>query len=86
MQSSAKDWKCSERTIAPTASGAAEYSRRVLEGIELPAMLKKIKDNAFRGCKHLKGIALPDEVGHVGERCFQESALESINFLPALRQ
>ena len=43
----------------------------------LPQTLKRIGHKAFRGCRDLKNIRLPDGLEYVGEKCFYESGLEN---------
>lgn len=35
------------------------------------SLLKKIGDHAFRGCRNLKEVYLPDSVEYVGSQCIQ---------------
>lgn len=44
----------------------------------VPKDVTKIGDYAFRGCKNLVEIKLPDSVTSIGQECFCESSLKSI--------
>ena len=56
-----------------------------MEHVELPSTLRRIEYNAFRECKNLKNIVLPERLEYVGKYCFEESALESIRLPRALK-
>ena len=41
-------------------------------------MLKRIEYNAFKNCKNLKSINLPDSLEYIGKQCFYGSGLEEL--------
>ena len=47
-----------------------------LESIELPSTLRVLANGVFHGCPHLKNIALPDGLEHIGSNCFSRTGLE----------
>ena len=57
-----------------------------MEQIELPTTLKMIGYSAFKNCKNLKSIKLPDSLEHIGKGCFLGSALGSISIPPELKE
>lgn len=61
------------------------FERSAVENVELPSTLKRIEYSAFRECKGLRHITLPDRLECIGKACFDRSALESVRFPPALR-
>lgn len=44
----------------------------------IPHNVTKIEDNAFRGCKELTEIIIPDSVNTIGEGSFYESGLKAV--------
>lgn len=52
------------------------FERSSLKDIRLPSTLKAIECGAFRGCKNLRSVQLPDELEKIGEDCFRCSGLE----------
>ena len=53
--------------------------------VKLPSTLKRIEGSTFQGCCNLKTICLPEKLTHIGEKCFYQSALESVRLPPALK-
>ena len=53
--------------------------------IRLPSTLKRIEYKAFKNCKNLKNVQLPEKLEYVGNSCFYGSGLESIAFPPSIR-
>lgn len=56
------------------------FSNSAVEDVRLPSTLKRIEYSAFRGCRHLKSIRLPDRLEKICNRCFEESGIEEIIF------
>lgn len=46
------------------------FTESALESVELPSTLKRIERNAFKHCKNLKSINLPDHLEYIGKSCF----------------
>lgn len=61
------------------------FEESSVEQVELPATLKRIEYGAFRSCKNLRNIALPEKLEYIGKNCFYGSALESIGLPPTLK-
>ena len=51
------------------------FQGSTIEEVTLPSTLKVIEYDAFRNCKNLKYITLPDGLGKIGMRCFYESGI-----------
>ena len=49
-----------------------------VESVILPSTLRRIKDSTFYGCKNLRSIKLPDNLGYIGQMCFQYSGLTEV--------
>ena len=56
-----------------------------LEEVRLPSTLWRIEYNAFRGCRRLASIRLPERLEYLGLWCFEGSGLESISIPPTLK-
>lgn len=56
-----------------------------VESVRLPSTLKRIGYYAFRDCKMLKSVNLPEKLEHIGKACFKESALEAIAIPSAVK-
>ena len=52
----------------------------------LPSTLKRIEYNAFKGCKNLKGIALPRGLEYIGSMCFANTGIAEITLPGALKR
>ena len=48
--------------------------------VHLPSSMVSLYERAFRDCKKLRRIVLPQNVKMLGERCFQNSGLEQLVF------
>lgn len=53
--------------------------------MKLPAGLKYIEYSAFRGCKDLCRIRLPNGLQTIGASCFQESGLKEVSLPSSVR-
>ena len=62
------------------------FQGSALEAVRLPSTLRRIEYNAFRSCRNLKHIALPERLEYIGAFCFCESALESLVVPPSVRE
>ena len=51
----------------------------------LPSTLKRVEYRAFKRCKDLKEIALPDGLEHIGIEAFCESGLEHVELPLSVR-
>ena len=56
------------------------------ETITLPSSLKEIGWEAFRWCKNLKEIALPEELEIIGIGCFRDTAIKEITIPKSVRR
>ena len=65
--------------------GSGVFEDSGLKRIKLSSTIKRIEHSAFKGCKNLKDITLPDGLTYIGRRCFYGSGLESIVFPPSVR-
>lgn len=65
-------------------SGVFEES--VVQRIDLPSTLRKIEYGAFRGCRGLKSIQLPDGLEAIGRYCFYKSGLEKLVLPKSVRE
>ena len=61
------------------------FQESSVERAELPATLKRIEYSAFKNCKSLKSIWLPERLEYIGKWCFYEGALESVVLPPSLK-
>ena len=61
------------------------FEQSSVEHVELPSTLKRIEYSAFRECKNLKNIELPERLEYIGKCCFGESRLERVKFPASLR-
>ena len=55
------------------------FENSALENIFLPSTLKRIEYNAFKDCKNLKNINLPNRLEFIGKQCFMGSTLEFVD-------
>ena len=46
------------------------FEESALENIKLPSMLRRIEYSAFKSCKNLKSIDLPEKIEYIGKECF----------------
>ena len=46
------------------------FEDSALESVKLPPTLKRIEYSAFKNCKNLKGINLPERLEYIGMWCF----------------
>ena len=46
------------------------FEGSALENVQLPSTLKRLERRAFKECKSLKSIELPEKLEHIGEFCF----------------
>lgn len=51
------------------------FQESALENVKLPFTLKRIEYNAFKNCKGLRHIWLPNSLEYVGKQCFFGSRL-----------
>lgn len=58
------------------AGGAFDCS--AVESVRLPSTLKRVEDNTFWNCKHLKNVEIPTGVECLGNCCFSQSGIEEI--------
>ena len=61
------------------------FQESTLESIELPRTLKRILHSAFKKCKNLKNIILPEGLEYINEYSFYESALENVTLPSTLK-
>ena len=58
------------------------FERSAVENVALPSTLRKIEYRAFRECKNLKHVKLPEALEYIRAMCFSGSGLEEVK-LPA---
>ena len=58
------------------------FEDTAVEAAELPATLKRIEYSAFKGCKNLADVRLPDGLWYLGSSCFRGCRLADVT-LPA---
>ena len=46
------------------------FEGSALENVELPKMLRRIEYNAFKDCRNLEDILLPEGLEFIGEKAF----------------
>ena len=46
------------------------FEESALENIKLPSTLRRIEYSAFKNCKNLKSIGLPEKIEYIGKKCF----------------
>ena len=56
-----------------------------VESVTLPSTLKQLGWQAFKGCKNLKRVQIPQRLEYVGTECFSESGLEEASFPATLK-
>ena len=61
------------------------FAGSALETVRLPSTLRVIGRNAFRGCRYLRGIALPEGLERIGQTAFADSGLRSLACPGSLR-
>ena len=61
------------------------FQGSAVEEVRLPSTLKRIEYNAFRGCRNLKRLVLPDKLEYIGRHCFDESGIAEVVFPAGLR-
>ena len=62
------------------------FSASGIESIRIPSTLRVIGRNAFRGCRYLRGIALPEGLERIGQTAFADSGLRSLVCPGSLRK
>ena len=56
-----------------------------ITSVDLPSTLKRMEYNAFKDCRDLTEIKLPESLEYIGHACFAASGLETIRFPNGLR-
>ena len=46
------------------------FEGSAIEDIKLPTTLKRIEYSAFKNCKYLKRVRLPEKLEYIGRKCF----------------
>ena len=46
------------------------FEGSAIENMKLPSTLKRIEYRAFKNCKGLKRVNLPENIEHIGRQCF----------------
>ena len=61
------------------------FEKSALEHIELPSTLRRIEQNAFRECRSLKDVRLPDRLEYIGISSFSGSGLRNVTLPESVR-
>lgn len=69
-----------------TAIGESAFWNAGIESIKLPNGLKRIKEQAFAGCRGLKELVLPDSVSTIGKSAFSRCGIETLKLSARLKQ
>ena len=69
-----------------TAIGENAFWNSGIKGVVLPNGLKRIKEQAFAGCRELKELMLPDSVNTIGKSAFSRCGIETLKLSAKLKQ
>ena len=76
---------CTDDYIKNGSAFYGFFQSSAAEEVRLPSTLKRIEYNAFRDCRNLKRLVLPDKLEHIGRCCFYESGIAEVVFPASLR-
>ena len=62
------------------------FQGSALESVTLPSTLRRIEDLAFKKCKNLRSVTLPEDLKYIGYSCFRGTGIVEITLPGALQE